>query len=102
TALATGAAVLAAGATPVLVDVDPVYMTLDPAAIDAAVTKRTKVIIAVHLYGQPADIDAIAASAKKHSLRVIEDCAQAAGARHNGRRLSSIGDVGCFSFYPTK
>ena len=102
TAVATVAAILAAGATPVLVDVDETYMTLDPATIDGAVTSRTKAVIAVHLYGQAADLDAIMAAARRHGLRVIEDCAQAAGGGYRGRRLGSIGDVGCFSFYPTK
>ena len=102
TAVATVAAVLATGATPVLVDVDPVFYTIDPAAIEAAITPRTKAIIAVHLYGQPADMDAIIAIARRRGLRVIEDCAQAAGARYRGRAVGGIGDIGCFSFYPTK
>lgn len=102
TAVATVAAILGAGATPVLVDVDESYMTLDPGAIDAAVTSRTRAVIAVHLYGQAADLDAIMAAARRHGLRVVEDCAQSAGARYHGRRLGGIGDVGCFSFYPTK
>jgi dTDP-4-amino-4,6-dideoxygalactose transaminase len=102
TAVATVSAILAAGAAPVLVDVDETYMTLDPAVLEAAVTPRTKAILVVHLYGQAADLDAIVAIAKRHDLRLIEDCAQAAGGRYHGRRLGSIGDVGCFSFYPTK
>ena len=102
TAVATVAAILASGATPVLVDVEEACMTLDPAALDAAVTQRSKAVIAVHLYGQAADLDPILACARRHGLAVIEDCAQAAGGRYRGRRLGSIGDVGCFSFYPTK
>jgi dTDP-4-amino-4,6-dideoxygalactose transaminase len=102
TAVATVAAILAAGATPALIDVDEATMTLNPTAIDSAVTRRTKAVIAVHLYGHAADLDAILPRARRHGLAIIEDCAQAVGARHRGRRLGSIGDVGCFSFYPTK
>jgi dTDP-4-amino-4,6-dideoxygalactose transaminase len=102
TAVATAAAILAAGATPVLVDVEEVCMTLDPAALDATVTPRSKAVIAVHLYGQAADLDPIVGFARRHRLAVIEDCAQASGGRYRRRRLGSIGDIGCFSFYPTK
>jgi dTDP-4-amino-4,6-dideoxygalactose transaminase len=102
TALATGAAILATGATPVLVDVDPRYYTIDPAAIERVIGPRTKAIVAVHLYGQAADMEAIGAIARHRQIRVIEDCAQAAGARAGGKRVGSIGDLGCFSFYPTK
>ena len=102
TALATVAAVVATGATPVLVDIDPVYYTIDPAGIEAAVTNKTRAIVAVHLYGQAADIPTIQAIACRHGLKLIEDCAQATGARLDRRMLGSIGDVGTFSFYPTK
>lgn len=102
TALATVAAVIAANATPVLVDVDPVFYTIEPAFIEAAITPRTKAIIAVHLYGQSADLDPIKTIADRHGLLLIEDCAQAAGGSYHGRRLGGIGHVGCFSFYPTK
>jgi dTDP-4-amino-4,6-dideoxygalactose transaminase len=102
TALATVAAIIAAGATPVLVDVEAETYTMDPARIEEAVTPKTRAIIAVHLYGQPAELDAIGAIAKRHGLKLVEDCAQAAGARYRGRRVGGIGDVGCFSFYPTK
>jgi len=102
TAVATVAAILATGATPVLADIDEIAMTIDPAAIDAAVTPRSKAVIAVHLYGQAANLDAILECARRHRLAVVEDCAQAAGGRYRGRRLGSIGDIGCFSFYPTK
>jgi dTDP-4-amino-4,6-dideoxygalactose transaminase len=102
TAVATVAAILAVGATPVLVDIDEVYLTLDPAALDHAATRRSKVVIAVHLYGQAADLDSILSFTRERKLALIEDCAQAAGGRYRGRRLGSIGDVGCFSFYPTK
>jgi len=102
TAVATVAAILACGATPVLVDVDPTYYTIDPTRIEDAITSRCKAIIVVHLYGQAADVEAIVEIARRRRLAVIEDCAQAAGGRFRGRRLGSIGDVGCFSFYPTK
>jgi dTDP-4-amino-4,6-dideoxygalactose transaminase len=96
------AAVLATGATPVLVDVDPVHYTLDPVAVEAAITPRTRAMIAVHLYGQSADMAPLGAIARRRGLRVVEDCAQAAGGSYHGRRLGSLGDVACFSFYPTK
>ena len=102
TALATVAAIIATGATPVLVDVDETSYTIDAARIEEAVGPRTKGVVAVHLYGQPADLDAIQAIATRRGLRLIEDCAQAIGARHYNRRVGSIGDVACFSFYPTK
>jgi len=102
TAVATVAAIELAGATPVFADIDPRSFTLDPAAVQRAITARTKAIVAVHLYGQSADIDALQALARRHGLRLVEDCAQAHGARSAGRRLGSIGDVGCYSCYPTK
>lgn len=102
TFVATAAAIGYSGATPVFVDVDPVTYTMDPALIEAAITPRTKAILPVHLYGQAADMDAICAIAKRHGLLVIEDAAQAHGAESRGRRCGSIGDLGCFSFYPGK
>ena len=102
TAVATIAAIEMAGAIPVLVDVDPYYYTLSPEAIEHAVTERTRAVIAVHLYGQPADMNKILTIAKRHKLKVIEDCAQAHGAIYEDKRVGSIGDIGCFSFYPTK
>ena len=102
TALATVAAVVATGATPVLVDVDPVFYTMDAAAIERAATSRTKAIIAVHIYGQSADMDAIIAVAGSLGIPVVEDCAQAAGGKYGSHALGGIGAVGCFSFYPTK
>ena len=102
TALATVAAILAVGAVPVLVEIDPDHYTLDPAALAVATTTRTKAIVAVHLYGQAADLEAILEFADKRGIAVIEDCAQSAGGRLNGRQLGSIGRAGCFSFYPTK
>lgn len=102
TAVATVAAVLAIGAVPVLVDVDPVYYTLDPEMLERALSPRSKAVIAVHLYGQAADLDAIGAVAQRAGLALIEDCAQAAGASLHGRRLGGIGRASCFSFFPTK
>lgn len=102
TFVATVAAILYVGAKPVLVDIDPVRMTMDPGRIEAAITPRTKAIIPVHLYGQPAAMDAILDIARRHHLLVIEDACQAHGARYKGQRAGSLGDVGCFSFYPGK
>lgn len=102
TAVATVSAIESAGATPVLVDIEPDFYTLDPAALESAITSRTKAIIPVHLYGQPADLAPILEIARSHELRVIEDCAQAHGATYGGARVGSYGDLACFSFYPTK
>jgi dTDP-4-amino-4,6-dideoxygalactose transaminase len=104
TAVATVAAIELAGATPVLVDIDPVTYTIDPDRIEAAITPRTKAIIPVHLYGAAASLNPIVDLARRHNLRVIEDCAQAHGARYAARDrvVGSYGDVSCFSFYPTK
>ena len=102
TFVATVAAIRYTGATPVFVDCDPQYYTLDPTKLEAAVTKRTKAIVPVHLYGQPADMDPIMEIAKRHNLTVIEDAAQAHGAEYKNRRAGSIGHIGCFSFYPGK
>lgn len=102
TAVATAAAIMLAGATPVFVDVDPATYTLDPAALAAAVTPATKAVIPVHLYGHAADLSPILAITRQAGLRVIEDCAQAHGATYGGRHVGTWGDLGCFSFYPTK
>jgi dTDP-4-amino-4,6-dideoxygalactose transaminase len=102
TFVATTAAILYAGAKPVFVDVDPVTWTMDSAKIEAAITPRTKAILPVHLHGLMADMDPIMEIARRHGLVVIEDAAQAHGAEYKGRRAGSIGDIGCFSFYPGK
>jgi dTDP-4-amino-4,6-dideoxygalactose transaminase len=102
TFVATVAAILYTGAKPVLVDVDPVTWTLDPNLVEAAITPRTKAILPVHLHGLMADMDPIMAIARQHGLVVIEDAAQAHGAKYKERRAGSIGDLGCFSFYPGK
>ena len=102
TFVATVSAIDYTGATPVFVDIDPRSFTMDATAIDAAITSRTKAILPVHLYGQPADMDPILDIAKHHGLVVIEDACQAHGAQYRGRRAGSMGDMGCFSFYPGK
>ena len=102
TFVASVAAILYVGARPVLVDIDPDTFTMNPAAIEAAITPRTKVILPVHLYGHPADMDPILQVARRHGLAVIEDAAQAHGAKYKERRVGSLGDIACFSFYPTK
>lgn len=102
TFIATGAAIEMTGARPVFVDIDPTYYTIDPALIEPAITARTKAIIPVHLYGQPADMQPIMEIAQRYGLFVIEDAAQAHGAEYQGRRVGSIGHAGCFSFYPGK
>lgn len=102
TYIATWLAVSQCGATPVPVEPDARTYNIDPARIDAAITPRTKVILPVHLYGQPADLDPILAIASKHGLKVLEDGAQAHGARYKGQRLGAHGDVVAWSFYPGK
>ncbi len=102
TFVATTAAIIYTGAKPVFVDVDPRSLTMDVSMIEAAITPRTKCILPVHIHGQSADMDPIMAIARKHGLIVIEDACQAHGAEYKGRRVGSIGDMGCFSFYPGK
>ena len=102
TAVATVAAIELAGATPVLIDIEPAHFGMDPAKIEAAIGGRTKGIIPVHLYGHPVDLDPVLAIARARGLRVIEDCAQAHGARYRDHVVGSLGDVAAFSFYPTK
>jgi dTDP-4-amino-4,6-dideoxygalactose transaminase len=102
TAVATVSAIELAGAVPVLVDIDPVTYTIDPQLIERAITPRTKAIIPVHLYGGAAHLQPIVDLARKYDLKLIEDCAQAHGARYADRVVGSYGDVACFSFYPTK
>lgn len=102
TAMATVTAIESAGAKPVLADIDLATYTLDPLAALAAITERTRAIVVVHLYGQAADMDALKALAEEHKLLLIEDCAQAHGAEYKGRKVGTIGDMGAFSFYPTK
>ena len=102
TFIATAEAISLAGATPVFVDIEEITHNMNPAEIERAITNKTKAIIPVHLFGQPADMDPIMAIAQKHGLHVIEDACQAHGAEYKGRRAGSIGIAGCFSFYPGK
>jgi dTDP-4-amino-4,6-dideoxygalactose transaminase len=102
TFIATAEAITYTGAKPVFVDIDEETYTMDPSLLEKAITPKTKAIIPVHLYGQMADMDRIMEIARKHNLYVIEDACQAHGAEYKGRRAGSIGDVGCFSFYPGK
>ena len=102
TAAYTGLAVIVAGATPVIVDVEPETLTLDPQACAAAVTSRTRAIVPVHLYGQPADIPALKSLADRHALAFVEDCCQSHLATHRGTPVGTLGSAGAFSFYPTK
>ncbi len=99
---ATVAAIGYCGATPVYAGIDPRTFNLDPARLESLITPRTRAILPVHLYGQPAAMDAILRVARRNSLAVVEDAAQAHGAEYDGRRAGSLGDLGCFSFYPTK
>ncbi len=102
TFLATAEAITYCGAQPVFVDIDPSTANLDPKLLARAITPRTRAILPVHLYGRPADMDAIYEIAVRHGLRVLEDAAQAHGARYRGRRVGSLGHAAAFSFYPTK
>lgn len=102
TYIATWLAVTAVGATPVPVEPDPATHNIDPALILAALSPRTRALLPVHLYGQPADLDPILQIARAHGLAVVEDAAQAHGARYKGRRIGAHGDVVCWSFYPGK
>lgn len=88
--------------TPVFVDIDPNSYCINPKLIEEKITNKTRAIIPVHLYGHPAEMDEIIKIAKKHKLFVVEDCAQAAGAEFKGKKVGGFGDIGCFSFYPTK
>jgi dTDP-4-amino-4,6-dideoxygalactose transaminase len=99
---ATAGCVSRLGATPVFVDIDPETFNLDPAALERAITARTRAIVPVHLFGLAADMDAIAAIATRANVAVIEDAAQAIGARYRGRQVGSFGEAACFSFFPSK
>jgi dTDP-4-amino-4,6-dideoxygalactose transaminase len=102
TFIATSEAITHVGASVKFVDIHPKSYTMDPNELKRAITPRTKAIIPVHLYGQPADMDPINAIAKEQNIFVIEDAAQAHGAEYKGRRVGTLGDIACFSFYPTK
>lgn len=102
TFFATVEAIVYRGARPVFIDIEHDTMNVDPGEIEARITKKTKAILPVHLFGLPADMTRIMTVAKEHNLKVIEDCAQAFGAALNGKKVGSFGDAGCFSFYPSK
>ncbi|MBR1494210.1 MAG: DegT/DnrJ/EryC1/StrS family aminotransferase [Acidaminococcaceae bacterium] len=102
TFFATAEAVAAVGAVPVFVDVKQDDYNIDPEKIEAAVTEKTKAILPVHIFGAPCDMDSIMEIARRHHLKVIEDDAQAIGSEYKGRKAGTLGDIGCFSFYPTK
>ncbi|MDD4178789.1 MAG: DegT/DnrJ/EryC1/StrS family aminotransferase [Candidatus Margulisbacteria bacterium] len=102
TFVATAEAIAYCGATPVFVDIEPNTFNIDVARIEECVTRKTKAVLPVHLYGQSCQMDKLMSVAKKHNLKVIEDCAQAIGAEFNGQKVGSFGNAGCFSFFPTK
>jgi dTDP-4-amino-4,6-dideoxygalactose transaminase len=102
TFIATAEAITQCGATPVFVDIDPKTYNIDPEKIEPKITKKTRAILPIHLYGQPADMDPVLELARKYNLKVIEDCAQALGAEYNGKKVGSLGDAGCLSFFPSK
>lgn len=102
TFMATAEAISFCGAKPVFVDIDPQTYTMDPAQLEQAITRRTKAIVPVHLFGQMADMDPIMEIARRHGLPVVEDACQAHGAEYKGRKAGTIGVAGCFSFYPGK
>ena len=102
TFIATAEAIRYVGATPVFVDIDPKTFNIDPAAIEAAITPKTRAVLPVHLFGQPADMERIEALCTRHGLLLIEDCAQSFGAAAGNRMTGSIGALGCFSFFPSK
>jgi len=102
TFIATAEAIRYLGATPVFVDIDPKTFNIDPSGIEAAITPRSRVVLPVHLFGQPADMVSIEAVCKRHDLKIIEDCAQSFGASIGNRFTGSFGNMGCFSFFPSK
>ncbi len=102
TFIATALCVSYTGAKPVFVDIEDITYNLDPKKVEKALTKKTKAILPVHIYGQSADMDEILKIAKKNNIKVVEDAAQAHGASYQGKRIGSLGDISCFSFYPTK
>jgi len=102
TFIATAEAIAYVGATPVFVDIDPATFNIDVGKVESAITERTRAVIPVHLFGQPADLQALEALCRKHDLRMVEDCAQSFGAEYQGRMTGAWGDLGCFSFFPSK
>lgn len=102
TAVATAAAVVSTGATPVFAEVSEISMTIDPVSVVSLITSKTRAVIAVHLYGFPCDLDVLKQICLENQLFLIEDCAQSTGTEYKGKKVGTIGDIGCFSFYPTK
>ena len=102
TFIATAEAVSYVGGVPVFVDIEPDTFNIDPAQVKKKITKKTRAILPVHLYGHPAEMDIITEIAREHDLKVIEDCAQSFGAEYKGKKTGSFGDMGCFSFFPSK
>jgi dTDP-4-amino-4,6-dideoxygalactose transaminase len=102
TFIATAEAIVNCGAIPIFIDVEPRTPNIDPTQIESKITSKTKAIIPVHLYGQPAAMEEITAIGRKHNLKIIEDCAQALGAEYRDRKVSALGDAGCLSFFPAK
>jgi dTDP-4-amino-4,6-dideoxygalactose transaminase len=102
TAVATAAAVVSTGATPVFAEVSNISMTIDPVSVVSLITSKTRAVIAVHLYGFPCDLDALKQICLENQLFLIEDCAQSTGTEYKGKKVGTVGDIGCFSFYPTK
>ncbi len=102
TFVATASTIAMCGARPVFVDIDPKTYNLDPEKVEAAIGPRTRAIVPVHLYGQPAHLEPVAGLARRHGLRLVEDAAQSFGAEYGGRKSGAYGDLGCFSFYPSK
>jgi len=102
TFIATAETIAKCGATPVFTDIDPKTYNIDPAKLESKINNKTKAILPVHLYGQPADMSPVLELAQKYNLKVIEDCAQALGAEYRGRKVGSLGDAGCLSFFPSK
>ena len=102
TFIATAEAISYIGAVPVFIDIHPHTFNMDISKLEAAITRKTKAVMPVHLYGQPAEMDSLMTIARKHGLRVIEDCAQSFGAEYRGRKTGTFGDCGCYSFFPSK
>ncbi|MFM7352027.1 MAG: DegT/DnrJ/EryC1/StrS family aminotransferase, partial [Microcystis aeruginosa] len=100
TFIATAEAIVLAGATPVFVDIEPDSFNIDAEQVEAAITAQTKAVIPVHLFGQPANLSRLGEIAQSHHLYLIEDCAQATGAKWQGQMVGSVGQIGCFSFFP--
>ena len=102
TAVATAAAVVSIGAIPVFAEVSNISMTIDPISVESLLSPKTRAVIAVHLYGFPCDLDALKQICTENQLFLIEDCAQSTGTEYKGKKVGTVGDIGCFSFYPTK